>query len=141
MSNYEEHAKQEFKAAGWTDKNGQFKDEMQELLCSQVLELLALFATHGHSGTTAPYAVSLFSKLADFQPLVPITGEDLEWIQVGENLWQNKRCSRVFKELDAYDSRGKVFREPSGACYTNQNSRVTITFPYTPTTVYIDVPD
>ena len=46
-----------------------------------------------------------------------------------------------FKDEDgkAYDIKGRIFREPSGCCYTNKNSRVYITFPYSPKSEYIDV--
>lgn len=145
MSNLHTHALNEFRAAGWTDHNGQFEDEMQAAICKHVLELLKVFADEGHSGSTAPYTVNLFKKLAMFEPIVPLTGEDWEWNEVGSGTFQNKRCSRVFKQADrfngqAYDIEGRVFREPSGACYTGAESRVTVTFPYTPKTEYVNVP-
>lgn len=137
---YKEHAEQEFRAAGWLNGDNTWCDEMQELMCNQLLELLELFSTHGHSGSTAPYAIRLFKKLASFEPIVPITGGDFEWNEVGDGVLQNKRCSHVFKENGvAYDIQGKVFREPSGSCYTGKGSRVDITFPYTPKTEYVDV--
>ena len=78
MSNYEKHALREFKAAGWTDENGDFDCEIQKLICKQVLELLKVFSKHGHSGSTASYALNMFGKLAAFEPIVPLTGEDWE---------------------------------------------------------------
>ena len=145
MSNLHKHALAEFRAAGWTDDEGKFKEEMQEAICKHVLELLKVFADEGHSGTTAPYTVNMFKKLAMFEPLVPLTGEDWEWTEVSAGVFQNKRCSHVFKQADrfngqAYDIEGRVFREPSGACYTGAESRVPVTFPYTPKTEYVDVP-
>ena len=144
MSNLHSHALAEFRAAGWTDDEGKFKEEMQEAICKHVLELLKVFADEGHSGTTAPYTVNMFKKLAMFEPLVPLTGEDWEWNECGNGIFQNKRCSRVFKQADrfngqAYDIEGRVFREPTGACYTGAESRVPVTFPYTPKTEYVDV--
>lgn len=144
MSNYKKHAEREFRALGWTDEDG-FKDEMQELMCNQVLELLKVFSSHEHSGTTAPYAVNLFKDLAAFKPLGSLTGNDDEWVDVskmsGEPLWQNKRCSHVFKGEDgkAYDTQGKVFCDKSGSCYTCNDSHIFISFPYTPKTEYIEV--
>lgn len=157
---YKSHAEIEFRAAGWVDENGKFIDDMQELLCTQVLELLDLFAEHGHSGFSAPFAIDLFSKLAKFDPLVPLTGEDWEWTQLDydDNIkFQNVRCSRVFKDADgrAYDIDGRVFYEwrtrpldegESGypgihsykSHYTSRDSRVYIDFPYTPTTEYVE---
>ena len=139
MSNYESHAKREFHAAGWTDADGKFSDGMQEMMCKHVMKLLEVFADEGHSGSSAPYAVRLFEKLARFEPIVPLSGDDSEWNDVGDGVYQNKRCSHVFKENGiAYDSQGRVFREPNGACFTNRDSRVTVTFPYTPKTEYVD---
>ena len=149
MNNYTSHALAEFKAAGWTDENGKFNDEMQEMICTHVLKLLDVFADEGHSGSSAPYAISLFEKLARFKPIAPLTGEDDEWnlLDYGvEPKWQNKRASHVFKDAEgqAYDIDGKVFWEWSGtkeepfkAYYTCRESRVPVTFPYTPSTEYV----
>ena len=144
MSNLHKHALAEFRAAGWTDADGKFEDEMQEDICKHVLELLKVFSDEGHSGSTAPYTVNLFKKLAMFEPIVPLTGEDWEWHEPSPGVFQNIRCSRVFKQADrfngqAYDIEGRVFREPTGACYTGAESRVPVTFPYTPKTEYVDV--
>ena len=144
MSNVHKHALAEFRAAGWTDADGKFNDEMQEDICKHVLELLKVFSDEGHSGSTAPYTVNLFKKLAMFEPIVPLTGEDWEWHEPSPGVFQNMRCSRVFKQADrfngqAYDIEGRVFREPTGTCYTGAESRVPVTFPYTPKTEYVDV--
>lgn len=148
-SNYIEHAFREFQAVGWTDEKGKFNDEMQEDICKHVLKLLKIFSREGHSGTSAPYAVDLFKTLALFKPIGPITGEDWEWVEVGEGVFQNKRCSHVFKDSSgAYDINGKIFcethiNEETGkefkSCYTNKDSRVSVTFPYTPKREYVDV--
>jgi len=152
MSNLEQHAINEFRAAGWIDAAGKYTDEMQEAICKHVLALIKLFADEGHSGSTAPYTVNVFEKLAKFEPLVPLTGEEWEWVDVadygnrGHQLWQNKRCGRVFKDLNgAYDIDGKVFWEWSEyegekfkSYYTSRESRVPVTFPYTPTTEYVE---
>jgi hypothetical protein len=148
MSNYKTHAMAEFRAAGWTDENGKFNDEMQEMICNHVMKLLDVFAEEGHSGSTAPYAINLFKKLAEFEPIVPLTGEDWEWTEASEGVFQNKRCSRVFKQKDrfdgqAYDIDGKVFwewidfeGEKIKSYYTSRDSFVPISFPYTPVRVY-----
>lgn len=145
MRNYQTYAELEFKAAGWLNDDGTFKDDMQKMMCEHVLKLLEVFADEGHSGSTAPYAVNLFKQLAMFEPLTPLTGEDWEWNDIGDGSFQNKRCSRVFKRVDrfdgqAYDITAIVFREADGWCYTNSGSAQPITFPYTPHTEYVDVP-
>jgi hypothetical protein len=144
MSNLLKHAEIEFKAAGWTDENGKFNDEMQEMICKHVMKLIEIFSEEGHSGSTAPYAINLFQRLAMFKPIAPLTGEDWEWHDVSEysgtTKYQNRRCSSVFKDGDgeAYNIDGKVFWEwykdedghPSKSYYGCRESRVPVTFPY-----------
>ncbi len=161
MSNYLNHALNEFRAAGWINEYGEFKDEMQKDICEHVLKLLEVFGDEGHSGSSAPYAVKLFAKLAMFEPVVPLTGEDWEWEEVRDGSFQNKRCSHVFKQSDrfngqAYDIHGRVFFEwcerplesdedgypgvkKYKSCYTSADSRVPVIFPYTPKTEYVEV--
>lgn len=142
------HAESEFKAAGWLDENGNYCDEMQELMCTGILEVIKTFSEQGHSGYSAGYAIALLNKLLNFKPLGPITGEDWEWVDVsysGSTLYQNKRCSTVFKEVlddgteNCYDINGKVFwewytdsetGEKFKISYTNRDSTVPVTFPY-----------
>lgn len=154
MSNYRLHALNEFRAAGWIDGHGIYCDEMQEAICEHVLRLLRVFAREEHSGSSAPYAIDVFSKLAKFEPITPLTGEDWEWVEVGVGMYQNKRCSSVFKQSDRLDGQayyidGKVFwswykSKEDGTVfkshYTSSESRVTVTFPYTPKTEYVFVP-
>lgn len=119
-------------------------DDPDRWMADHLIRMLQLFSLEGHSGFSASYARQAFSTLADFQPLGPLTGEDDEWQEVDDKgLRQNIRCGRVFKDPDgqAYDIDGRVFREPNGCCYTSKESRVTVTFPYVPTTEYIDVPE
>ena len=143
MNNYESHAWTEFRAAGWVDENNKFNDEMQEMICTHVLKLLDVFHDEGHSGSSAPYTINMFKRLASFEPIAPVTGEDWEWVDVedrmGSTLWQNKRCSSIFKDKDgAYDTEGIVFwewykndeGEMRKTYFTSSASRVPVTFPY-----------
>lgn len=138
MSNLIDHAKREL--VGYDDSL------YGDMLPKAVLELLEVFSNQGHSGMSAPLVVQMFSKLAMFEPLGPLTGEDSEWNEVTDDVLQNNRCSTVFKQADrfdgqAYDIEGRVFREPDGSCFTSSDSFTPITFPYTPTRVYVDVPE
>ena len=138
-SNYIKHAKRELVAVGY-DLNDK-EESPNKWIMENLFELLNVFDTQGHSGSSAPYCIHMFQKLASFEPLCPLTGEDSEWNECGEGKFQNKRCSHVFKDDErAYDSNGKIFREPNGCCYTNKDSRVTVAFPYTPKCEYVDVP-
>lgn len=151
MNNYQKHAWEEFRAAKWVDENGKFNDEMQEMICSHVLKLLEVFADEGHSGSSAPYAINMFEKLAKFEPLVPITGEDWEWNEVSKGVFQNKRCSHVFKQADRFDGQPydidavvfwEWYTDENGerfkSYFTSSDSFKPITFPYTPTREYVE---
>lgn len=132
-------AKDELSRIGAFDKDSMYGG----MLGDAVMKMIDVFAEEGHSGYSANMAISLFERVARFEPLTPLTGDDDEWNEVGEGEYQNRRCSHVFKGADgrAYDIDGKVFREPSGACFTSSESRVYVTFPYTPKREYVDVPE
>lgn len=137
-----EWAEQELKLAGYDINDPE--DGPNRWLAEGTLELLNMFSEQGHSGMSAPYAVTLFEKLASWKPLSPLTGEPNEWNNVGESTWQNRRNSVVFKGEDgqAYWIEGRVFWEwathpeiddgkPFKSHYTSRESRVNITFPWT----------
>lgn len=130
-----EYAKSELERAGYFDKDSDYGG----LLGPAVLKMVEQFSDEGHSGYSARIAMTLFEKVAMFEPLTPLTGEDDEWNEIGGGSYQNRRCSHVFKDATgAYDSVGRIFRDPDGSCIQNKNSRVYITFPYTPKTEYVD---
>ena len=103
-----------------------------------------VFSLGGHSGGSASIVIPWIEKALSWEPVAPLTGEDDEWVdrsdETGYPLWQNKRCSRVFKKSDgtAYDVSGIVFIDPNGAYYTNGKSRTAVVFPYLPRTTYVD---
>lgn len=108
-------------------------DGWQDRVDRDVLEILQVFCNQGHSNFSAPYVMSIVQRLSQFKPLTPLTGEDDEWNEVGSGVYQNKRCSTVFKEADgkAYNSEGKIFTDDGGVTwFTNINSRIYIEFPY-----------
>lgn len=128
-------------------------EEMNLAMRKHILHMIDEFAKEGHSGFSAAYAISILKDLMQYKPLSPLTGEDDEWTDVsdqsGKTLYQNKRCSSVFKEGDkAYDIDGKVFWEWAEipydeneegypgirkykSFYTSRDSSVPVTFPYT----------
>ena len=132
------HARAELQTAGWLHPDSAYDG----MLGKAALALIKLFAKQGHSGMSAELTTQLFEKLARFQPLTPLTGEDDEWNEPIPGIYQNRRCSHVFKENgSAYDQEGKVFRVPGGATYVGRGSRVPVTFPYTPKTVFVEIPE
>lgn len=136
MGNLEDHARKELEIAGMFDEDSDYGG----MIADAVLQLVKVFAGQGHSGMSASVTLSVFKKVASFEPLSPLTGNDDEWNEIGEDRFQNKRCSHVFKDGDrAYDIRGKVFREPNGACFTSGESHIDVEFPYTPHQEVVDV--
>jgi len=138
MSNLVKHAEREFRVLGWPGDC-----EMQQMVCDNLLELLEAFSGQGHSGSSAPYVINLFERLAKFEPISPLTGEDSEWNNTGDGLFQNNRDGEVFKdEKGAYWAFGKIFRDNDGCAYTSMDSRVPIAFPWTrPDPMIVDVVD
>ena len=132
-------AKAELTRVGAFDKDSMYGGMLGEA----VMKMVDVFADEGHSGYSASIAISLFERVARFEPLTPLTGEDDEWNEIGSQeggpLFQNCRCPHVFKDKNgAYDIEGRIFRDPSGSCFTNRESRVPVTFPYTPKREYVD---
>lgn len=138
MSELTDYAREELKRAGFFDDGSDYGG----MLGPSVMLLVEEFAKEEHSGGSAMMAMSLFEKVARFEPLTPLTGNDDEWTEVAEGIWQNRRCPHVFKGADqrAYDLDAVIFRQPNGVCFTSSNSRRFIEFPYTPKREYVDVP-
>jgi hypothetical protein len=138
------HAKRELILAGY-DLNEK-EEGPNKWIVENIIELLNVFSKQGHSGFSALYSIDIFSKLAKHEILTPLTGEDSEWNEVTEpsdknRLWQNNRCSTVFKdEKRIWNMDGKVFIDENNCSYTNIKSRVYIkSFPYVPVTKYVKV--
>ena len=88
MSNILSHAMMELDRIGMTEDSG---DEMNVHMRRHILLMMNEFAKEGHSGFSASYAISILTRLMDFKPLSPLTGDAAEWNEVGEGQWQNKR--------------------------------------------------
>lgn len=142
------YAEQELVRIGMTADSD---DEMNKAMRDHIIHMVDEFSKEGHSGFSASYALGLLEKLLKWEPLSPLTGEDDEWMFVGDMgddpVYQNVRCSRVFKGKDGrcYDIDGIVWyewycdtlqSENYKSYFTNSESRVYIEFPYTPKTEY-----
>ena len=159
-SGLKSHAQRELVAAGY--KLDDKEEGPNKWIQQDVLDLLAVFAMQGHSGSSAPYCVDVFAKLAKYEPLVPLSGDESEWFDHGDGHCQNKRCGHVFKQPDrfngqAYDIEAVIFwewferpLEPDEEGYpgtykgkthfTSRDSMQPITFPYTPKREYRERP-
>lgn len=153
MSNLVNHAERELNLAGFLSEDEFYGGNTGKA----VLELMEVFSKQGHSGHSAPLVANLFNKLANFETIMPVTGQDDEWYEVGKGLYQNNRNSAVFKENGrAYYIDGMIKRTDK-ACWTGtfykdkesfenraEENKIASTrayiksFPFTPKTFYID---
>jgi hypothetical protein len=117
MSDLVDYAERELRQAGMVDQDSDYGG----MLGDAVLDLVKKFAEEGHSGASAMRCLQLFSRLARFKPLTPLTGEADEWNKIDDKTWQNKRAASVFK-----DETGKAHDLDA------KNQRATIIFPYMP---------
>ena len=127
-----EYAEKELTRAG-------LKEEYDGLLYEQVLELVNVFEKQKHSGYSAKLVLDAFQRVAQCLPLVALQGTPDEWVEVAEGLWQNCRCSSVFKDEklyngQAYDIDGRLFSTDNGKTWyrSGREGDLLITFPYTP---------
>lgn len=159
-----EYAKLELELSGLFNEEGDFYEGATG---KAVMELIEVFTKQGHSGMSAPIVADLFKRLANYEPLQPITGKDEEWGDVsdygnGKSWYQNKRCSALFKESKdgkPYCIDAIVKRDQKGICWSGMawlseedyksgdRSKMVgkrgyvKSFPFTPKTFYIDVRD
>lgn len=117
--------------------DGVDEDGMQEEMHRCVLELIKTFSKQGHSGLSGAYCLSLFERLVQFKPILPLTGEENEWGEPygDDDTQQNTRCGQIFRKhcdnSTAYDIEGRIFRQSDGITYTTKESRIPVIFPYT----------
>lgn len=120
---------------------------MQEIINQNILDLVKLFSSQGHSGVSGRYVINALSRLLEYKPLNPLTGKDDEWGEPygPDETQQNKRCSSVFrskKELP-HDIDAIAVSDNGGVswfyCHLFMKE---ITFPYlppvTPEKIYIE---
>jgi hypothetical protein len=126
----------------------------------EMLALIDKFGKSGQSGGSAPYVgaaiCNTLKVLMQHKPICPITGMDEEWVDVseyndGKPLFQNKRCSAIFKGgkngrayyLDAIVWQAEKDNTFTGMAIDEENkkvySRQFIKFPFEPKTFYVHV--
>ncbi len=150
MSNLIEHAKKELKLIGY--KFDETEDPYNKMFLDSIFELLETFSKQGHSGFSAPYTIETFKKLAMFETLTPLTGNDEEWGMGDEDSLQNTRMTSVFKDKESGKSffiYSIIFKDESNSTFTGsvlledgtklRSSNYIKSFPYTEKKFYIDV--
>lgn len=98
-----------------------------------MLDILGRFFKQWDSGGAVAVASQVLARLIAGQPLSPLTGADDEWIDRadingGVPMWQNMRCSSVFKDAN-------------GICNDiDLPGDGLVTFPYDPATRAVEIP-
>lgn len=150
IMSYTDYAKREFLAAGYLPIE-QCKDWPSKRAQENVLELLGVLSSQGHSGSSIYHILGLFERLAKFEPLTPITGNNDEWIQHADGLFQNARYSKIFKakngaayQIDAYifwhwsecellpDEDGYPGKRKFKSHFSSDHGARLVTFPFVP---------
>jgi len=141
--NYRKHAERELDLMGYTEK----ESGMNGMMRDDIFELLDIFSKQGHSGSSAPHCISLFSKLANFEPLLPITCNKEEWGgSWNDETFQNNRLPSVFKDgIDGkpYYLNAIIWEEEGGCCFSGTVDGITsyqfIKLPFVPKKFYVKV--
>jgi len=87
-----EHAQKELRLAGVDSKEAMYDG----MLYNAIMELITTFSKQGHSGYSARIVIDIFNKLANFEPISPLTYEDDEFNDNNKNI----RRSDVFRETE-----------------------------------------
>lgn len=110
------------------------EDGFQQLIYSNIMEIYNMIKDKDKEFQ------DIIMKLLDMKPLTPIMDGEDQWDNVGDGMYQNKRCSAVFKKVFSngleipfylYD---KVYSSDGGiTTHTSvRYGRYEITFPFTP---------
>ena len=114
-SNICKHAIRELKLAGYTP-NG---NEPANWMYQQVLEAVAVFASHGNSGSSAPFEINFVQKICNWDILSPLRFTNDEWQQISsDGTCQNIRKGDVFKEPNGDISYNGAFTKKPIECYS-----------------------
>ena len=110
--------------------------KMQKSINNDILEIIKLFSSQGHSGFSAGYSLNILKRLLDYKPLSAITGDEDEWVQLNYSpdlAYQSKRCPSIFRDADGkvYNVEAKVFSDDGGHTWYNcKDSREYVELPY-----------
>lgn len=164
-NNYQKHFEKELEIMKKNSKNNPNEDGklIIEMFKKPIKQITKIFSKQGHSGSSASFYSSILSQgiknILSFQPLSEITCSDREWNLVTEGnvneeiydlkkgVYQNNRCSAIFKEgkngkpyyLDAIVWKGEDEYDTFTGIVDRISSNQSIKFPFTPKTFYIDV--
>lgn len=110
--------------------------KIQKAVNDDILDIIKLFSSQGHSGFSAGYSLNILKRLLDYKPLSAITGDEDEWEQLNYSpdlAYQNKRCPSLFRDADGkvYNVEARIFSDDNGHTWYNcKESREYVELPY-----------
>ena len=93
-SSYVKYAKGEM--AILSNQSGE-ADKYQNLMTRYIVDIISVISSQGHSGFSINYLASTIEKLMLFKPLSKLRFTDDEFTKCCDDMYQNKRDSRIFK--------------------------------------------
>lgn len=117
-----EYAKSELKRINFGDEDS-----------AVMIEILEKFFGQWDSGGAVWAVAPILQRCIAGKNLSPLTGQDDEWMDHGDGVFQNVRCSSVFKDPRFHE--GKLAFDIDAL-----HPRAAITFPYDPERVEIASP-
>jgi hypothetical protein len=97
-SNLVRFAHEELTRAKLFDKDADYGGEVAK----GVMELVQCLARQRHSGGSHGLTMALFTQVANYRPLTPLTSDPSEWMDVSEAsgtaMWQSRRSPTVFSK-------------------------------------------
>lgn len=109
----------------------------QDSIELDILEVVDLLESQGHSGSSYEYIVNLLGSILQGIPITPLTGNDYEWTKdewsTDENLERNIRYSKVYRSGErAWRLDARYFSEDQGKTWftSGKDSTASVTFPF-----------
>jgi hypothetical protein len=109
-----DHAKSELRRINFGDED-----------TAVMIEILERFFDQWDSGGAVHAVAPILQRLIAGKALTPLTGADDEWVEVSDGVFQNIRCSSVFKDPRFHE--GKLAYDIDAPA-----PRAAIAFPYWP---------
>lgn len=109
--------------------------ERQTLINTKITELITLLVEQAKDGFNVSPSVKTLTNMLNRSYINPLTGEDDEWMEIANGVYQNMKCSRIFKDKNRFDGKpyyteGKVFSNNGGkSFYNSDDSYVPVEFP------------
>lgn len=107
------------------------RDNMQNLIIKQIVELLSVLYIQGDTNNTIKYKFDLLINTINFKVISPLKFTNNEWNKISDNEYQNNRLWSVFKkenliyDIDAYSKHEigkfeintKKYTKKDGGCW------------------------